>query len=792
MTKKGILSLLMCLAVMGTAWAESISEYQARNIAAKFMARHAIQSQDMKLAGKASLHGTATSNDQAAYYVFNAEHGGGYIIIAGDDRSPAVLGYSDKGTFDPANVPEAMQQMLDGYAAQITSLAHGAQAATILASGKAISPMVKAVWSQNNPYNILFPYLSAGKHAYVGCVATAMAQLLHYWQWPVATTQPIPGYTTETLGINMPELPVTQFDWANMQDTYQTTDTSSVAALAASQLSLYCAQAVEMNFKSSSSGATSARIPIRLATYFDYDAGAHMESRYNYSTQGWADLIYNELQAGRPVIYSGSKASGGHAFICDGYDGNGMFHINWGWNGQSNGYFLLNVLNPDEQGTGSADGAYGYIYSQGVLVGIQPNQGGSTTFMLTSSNVTLDSYTDTRDYTSDPFTAVVSGQFNNYTSDTLAVRFGWGLFQDGTMISRLYSAYNTTLRPGYHHTHTNRALEFGANLTSGTYSIMPMFSEYGQDNWRPCDGADRNYIEVTISGNNCHFTGYGTAGERNYSINDIVLTGNMHNGRPISIDVNMTNNGTSSNELLYMFINGTAASTGYVGLEPGETGNVHYIYLFEDAGQYTITWSFNEDGSDPIASRDITIEAMPAATLTATIKIMDVTDATNKIITSDKFSVELTITNSGTTTYDEDISAKLFKNTKGTSGTSVQGRNQHLILAPGETATMRFEMDNVIDGWKYFIKTYFYSEGTEVSLKGTSTYTIVFPEEDPEVLVGDVNDDKEVSIADVTTLIDYLLGRGSVNERAADVNGDTEISIADVTALIDMLLRGGL
>ena len=190
----------------------------------------------------------------------------------------------------------------------------------------------------------------------------------------------------------------------------------------------------------------------------------------------------------------------------------------------------------------------------------------------------------------------------------------------------------------------------------------------------------------------------------------------------------------------------------------------------------------------------ITLEPMPAASLSATFTILNVTDADNKIITSDKFSIDLTVTNNGTTTYDEDISAKLFKHTKGNSGTNVQGINQHVTLEPGETKTIRFDMTNVLDGWKYFIKTYYYSEGNQIALKnaGTATFTIVFPDEpDPEqIIAGDVNSDGEVNISDVTVLIDYLLNPDDahIDRIAADVNTDGEINISDVTGIIDILL----
>ncbi len=778
----------MCLAVSTTAWAESINENQARTIAAQFMASHAMPSKTLKMAHKAPLMSAAPGTAQAAYYVFNGGESG-YVIVAGDDRAPAVLGYSDQGTFDPKEAPEALTYLLEGYAAQIDALARGAKAAPQLRSAGAIRPLVKATWSQNNPYNILLPFIPSGSHAYAGCVATALSQVMYYWKWPASPTMPIPAYTTETLSIEMPELPVIGFDWEAMHDTYQTSDTLSESALAAATLNLYCAQAVKMNFKKTSSGATTSQIPLYAATYFDYDPTAHSVSRDNYNTQEWADLLYSELLAGRPVIYSGGKASSSHAFICDGYDGNGLFHINWGWNGRSNGYFLLNVINPEEQGTGSAEGPYGYIYSQAAIVGFQPNNGGTFVLEMTAEQVVLNSYIDNRSDSSEPFTAYVSGRLYNYTSSVFAVRMGWGLFSGDEMVQRLYGSYSSSSTPGKYYNHNNRELKFGQNLPNGTYRIMPIYSEYEEINWRPCVGADRNYIEVVIEDNQCYFTGYGSAGQPDYIINDITMTGNMHNGRPVDIDINLTNVGTSSNNLLYMFTDGTFFGTAYVGLEPDETGDITYMYMSDTAGDHTLTWSWNEDGSDPIASRILTLNTMPAANLSATIRILDVTDTDNKIITSNSFSVMLTITNNGSTTYDEDISAKLYKNTKGTSGSAVQGINQHLTLAPGETTTMQFDMDNVSEGWKYFVKTYYYSEGTQMDLKGTSSYTIVFPEE-PELLLGDVNRDGMLSVLDVSLLIDYLLGNNDadIDINAADYNQDQAVSVLDVSLLIDMLL----
>ncbi len=783
---RGLISLL-CLVMSFTAVAGPISEYQAKSIADGFMAGRSLKQTILKLTSKAP---SVKSAGSAAYYVFNNETADkGFVIVAGDDRAPAVLGYSDEGSFDSGNLPDALQELLRNYVDQIAALDEGGRAAKLRTGDTPVSPLVSATWSQNNPYNVLFPILSNGKHAYVGCVATAMAQVMYYWKWPERPTMAIPAYTTLTLSIPMPELPVTDFAWTDMQDTYLTSDTTSAAALAASTLSLYCSQSVGMNFRTTGSGATTAYASLALSKYFGYSAATHTVNRANYTTQQWNDLLYNEMLAGRPVIYDGSNALGGHAFICDGYDGNGMFHINWGWNGMHNGYYLLNVLNPEQQS--SADGTYGFITSQTAIVGIEPDNGTAMEFELTAGKLVMNSFNGTRTSSSGNFSANVTCNYYNYTSQEMDVSYGWGLFQDEAMISNLYSANKSGLAPGSFLICLNRKLSFGSNLADGIYRLKPIYSEKGANNWRPCVGAGNNFIEVTIDGNTCDIVGHGTAGNQDYTVNDIAVEGNMHNGRPVNVTMNLTNNGESCNELMYMFAGKKFVSTAFVSLEKGETGNLQFCYVPDSAAVYTLKFSFNNDGSDPIATRDIVINEMPAADLSAGYEVLNVTDASGRVVTGNEFSIVFNITNNGTSTYDEDISSTLFKHTHDNSGSRMQSVNKHITLAAGETASLRFDFDNVTDGWKYFVQALYYSSGEQIPLVNSGFYTIVFPET-PDVKLGDVDGNGEISIVDVTLLIEYLLGGDpeGIILANADVDGDSDITINDVTRLINLLLNG--
>ena len=777
-----ILSLFIGLAVICPAWAAVVSESEAQQVANRFMAVNSSTAVQMRLAHRApSLQASGAS----PYYIFNADRPtGGYVIIAGDDRVPAVLGYSDDGTFDMQDIPEAMQNWLDDYAAQIAALDEcGAQLATHITSAAPISPMLKACWSQNAPFNTRLPIIPNGNHAYVGCVATAMAQVMHYWKWPQRPRMAIPTYTTETQGYQMPSLLPIDFNWNVMQDTYLTDDTASTEALAAADLSLYCAQSVRMDYKKSSSSATTSDIPMAAFLYFNYSPATKYIQRKYFTTEQWEQILLDELVAQRPVIYNGRKETGGHAFICDGYDGNGMFHFNWGWNSKSNGYFLLNVLNPDLQGTGSASGTYGYIINQGMITGFEPGSAGEVSLEVYNKYIEVQSYNGSRNSVGQDFSATVMSHFVNCSDDAIAFDFGWGLYQDGTLLRVLLSDLKEELKSGYYF-YPTRTLNFGSGISSGTYRIVPIFSEPYANDWKPCIGSDIFYLEVVINGNNCTIATYGDASAPDYLVNNISVEGHMHPNRPVDITLDLTNQGNTRNDLLYMFANGQLVSMGYVDLEKEARGLVPFRYVPETAGAVSIKFSYDDEGSNVFATSGLTIQTMPTANLTGTAQALNVSDAANKIITANEFGVQLSITNVGETTYDEDISIKLYKRTHGTTGTLVQALNQRVMIPAHRTTTVTFHLDNVMDGWRYFAKSYFYSNGEQMSLANVSTHTIVFP---AATVHGDVNVDGEVTVADINAVIDFIL-KNDQNPNG-DVNGDGEVTIADINAIIDLIIN---
>ncbi|MCM1451195.1 MAG: C10 family peptidase, partial [Clostridium sp.] len=312
-------------------------------------------------------HTSKTPSGEAAVYVFNRGENLGYMLLGADDMALPVLGYSDEGSFAVENISPDFEWWLSEYGRRIeyanqSGALSGASAedqgegpkflfATAV-KGEAIAPQIKTLWDQIEPYNNKAPLYGANR-TYTGCVATAMAQVMNYWQYPEKGQGSI-SYTSESIAKKLTlDFSRKKFDWANMLERYIPGEYTSAQADAVAYLMQACGYSVRSDYSTDATGALAMNIRKGLVKYFNYDGNSKYELRAYYTTPEWEQMIYDNLKNVGPILYGGgSYLGGGHSFICDGYDGNGMFHFNWGWSGISNGYFALDALTPDALGTG--------------------------------------------------------------------------------------------------------------------------------------------------------------------------------------------------------------------------------------------------------------------------------------------------------------------------------------------------------------------------------------------------------------------------------------------------------
>ncbi|MDD5696268.1 MAG: thiol protease/hemagglutinin PrtT, partial [Bacteroidales bacterium] len=345
---------------------------------------------DLKLVYKSlsnSAGSTAFSQQNVLFYVFNADPNG-FVIVAGDDAVFPILGYSDESSFDPVSIPSNFKKWLEGYKDQIRYIIDNDIVATtdvqqewnryatgsgvpILKNGKGVNPLVQTKWNQAPYYNALCPGNSV-----TGCVATAMAQIMKFWNFPEMGTG-FHSYNHSNYGTISANFASTTYEWSSMPN--QVSGSNNAVAT----LMFHCGVGVDMDYSPSSSGAyvISAQSPVEncsefaLKTYFGYKTTLQGVQRVNYNETSWVNLLKGELDAGRPILYAGFGSGGGHAFVCDGYDNSGYFHFNWGWGGTYDGYFSINALNPD--GTGIGGGTGGFNSGHQAIIGIEaPDDGG--------------------------------------------------------------------------------------------------------------------------------------------------------------------------------------------------------------------------------------------------------------------------------------------------------------------------------------------------------------------------------------------------------------------------------
>ena len=336
----------------------------------------------------------ATTDNKDAVYVFNHTNGG-FVWVSASDYSHEVLGYSDSGSFDKNNIPDNMQYWLRMYAGEIArvdanppALAANQQISTTY---PVISPLLgNVIWGQDAPFNNLCPTMD-GASCPTGCVATAVSQIMYKHKHPTKGTGSF-SYTTSDGVSASANFAKTTYDWDRMLPDYSLGYTSSQASAVATLL-YHVGVASQMSYGVNVSGAHGQTAMNGLINYFDYDADITVwQKDFHLDDERIMQAIATDLQADRPVYMEAYTVNQeGHAFLCDGMQSDGYLHINWGWNGLSNGYFALSALDPELQGTGGSSGNYAFNVQVAVYTGIQPDRGGVAKPLMTADKFTRTS-----------------------------------------------------------------------------------------------------------------------------------------------------------------------------------------------------------------------------------------------------------------------------------------------------------------------------------------------------------------------------------------------------------------
>lgn len=467
-------------------------------------------------------------------YVFSS--GDGFMILPADDAATPLLAYADSGEFCPERIP-ALKWWLSTYSAEIAN----ATAAGISTNDDAttqertpVEPLMKTTWNQDSPYNNQAPELNNRK-CYTGCVATAMAQVMKYHNWPAQGKGSI-TYTWKTNNneqLTMDFSDVT-FDWNNMADSYNSS-TTEAQDNAVATLMKACGYSVKMDYSTIGSGANPVLIGGALINYFDYDQGIWQPQRDSYELAEWEDMIYADLAAGLPVIYGGQSVEGGHQFVCDGYSEDGFFHFNWGWGGMSDGYFRLNALNPGAQGIGGFAG--GYNMNQSVTLGVRPPVDGSKpVYVLSSSDkfipaaksVQLGGYVIFNCYVAN------SGAVSIPASTQIAVEF---TPVDGSEPVYIISKTTPTIAPtlGY----GSIDIQIPTTMPEGTYTARLVFKTPGGE-WQPVvfPLSSNSELTATVSDSKISFVAENEPG---FTITDLPENKTIYIGATFAIPMTLTN-----------------------------------------------------------------------------------------------------------------------------------------------------------------------------------------------------------------------------------------------------------
>lgn len=704
------------------SFAAPVSEQAAMLAAQKFLRQQMPAMSRGESRGLTRAFTGLADGEEVGIYVFNATNG--YVVVSADDNLPEILAYGNGEPFDAAKAPADMKAMLEAYYHAATSQVF---TRANVQTHDDIAPFITTKWNQLEPYNALCPAKLGEGVCPTGCVATAMAQVMYYYQYPA------------------------NYEWDKMKTAYSKTD-SGEAVDAVAQLMADCGSACFMDYSVDGSGTSDIYACEALRYDFGYSETTEYVKRECYTAESWDALIYNEISAKRPVMYGALSASSGqgvsgHEFILDGYEvknGIGYYHVNWGWGGNSDDYFLLSVLNPDYQYTGGNSGSSGYSFSQSAIVGIMPTdqpKDKTTRAYLYTISIEDDLGTYTRQSITEDFPAlnIELGIYNImkpeierdydiavalYNGRNLVSIFDQGSLKDVVGQSLDYS-HGVRLKCD--------SIVLGHDLSDGEYQIRVLCRESGTTEWTWAIESLCRYVQLTVDGKTMNTAAYGKEVEADtcdFTINSVECSESPRVGKAMTIKINLTDKNKTGNSPIFLW--GSASvflgkdnyqllTGGGTNLDPGETGEVILEYTPQRSGTFNFVLSGSRDNCDkPLYTFNVEVRAVSIANVEISAEIFvdgaeKQLDGTNKVVGSVLKGV-IKLTNNGTEIYEDDINIVLYDSPDGKSFSPQKYQTLSASIEKDKTIDVAFNFADININQYYAIVVYAVERGEAKAL----------------------------------------------------------------------------